>query len=177
MNCEEAQQVQGWIERTEREVNHMRPWMREDLIQCGWETALRAWPKYKTSEGMSVKTWIITHLRRDMVRMLEQEAKHEVDEQLSASGGVAFADYESIDILPDDLVDDSFDERLCAELDIAKCADILHEREAKCIEMYYNWSLSENQIAAIWGVSRSMVRKVRERAVAKIQQAMGVPNS
>jgi RNA polymerase sigma factor (sigma-70 family) len=136
-------------------------------VQEGWCIAMSAFRTYDEDKGYALKSWIIQHLRRDMVRFLENERKHRASFH---------------DILIDDILDeDGYDEltdfeaegRVQDQVDLHHLLEKLPEREANVVEMFYLGDMSETEIADILGLSRSMVQKVRNSAVAKIQQLAG----
>lgn len=164
------EQFSGWIHRTANEVlkgrsNHDRARFYEDLVQEGWVSAYSALRSHTADAGSSLQSWIITSVKRDMVRYLEKEdcggAQHDDIDEL--------VDVDDVD----ELIDYEVTERVQARADLSKLVDKLPERDANVVKMYYFQNYSEQDIARRLGVSRSMVSKIRNRAVAKIQQLVG----
>lgn len=167
MEVAEKDLINSWIILTAREVNHGRQDLRDDLIQEGWVSALVAYDSYEEEKGYSLKSWIIQALRRDMVRFLENERKHSMSSQ----------DIHIEDILDEDgwdeLTDYEVEQKIQSQADIWNLVAKLPEREAIVIEMFYLSDNSEQEIADMLGISRSMIQKIRLRAVANLQQLVG----
>ena len=166
----DEEQLAGWIARTANEVlkhrlAHDRARHYDDLIQEGWVTAMVAVCSYTPDAGSSLQSWVITALKRDMVRYLEREDQ----------GGIQHDDIDDLVDVDDvdELIDYEVTERIQSRVDLSKLVDKLPERDANVVEMYYFQNYSEQDIARRLGVSRSMVSKIRNRAVAKIQQMVG----
>jgi len=167
MTKAEQKLIQSWIVLTSREVNHNRPDLHDDLVQEGWAIAMTAYESYEEDRGYALKSWIIQALRRDLVRFLENERKH----------SMSFQDIRIEDILDEDgydeLTDYEAEGRVQAQVDLWHLVDKLDEREAIVVEMYYLSDCSEQEIGDMLGVSRSMIQKIRNRAVANLQQLAG----
>ena len=158
-------QINGWIAATERQINHSRPDLRDDLYQRGWETALKADMTHDSTLGYSYKSWMIQALRRDMKRLLRAERKHGVNhediEPLLYQDGIS------------ELLDEDTEPRIEAQVDIFALVDKLPERDANVVKLHYIDDLSEHEIGERLGVSRSMVRKIKNRAVQKLKALVG----
>lgn len=166
MNQVHMRQVEAWIRLTERQINHRRKDLRDDLVQVGWEAALKADQTHDEDLGYSYKSWIIQHLRRDMMRYLKQEMKH-------------MTQHEDIDELKDldgieELLDFDEQERMTHKVDVTELVGILPEREAIVVELYYFRDLSETEIGERLGVSRSMIQKIHKRALEKMSEQGGI---
>ncbi len=168
---ENEQQIEGWIDDVVGFICHQTPDARdhyEDLKQEGWVSALSAQQSYREGQGSTLKSWIITQLKRDLYRYIERERD-------ALSGRV---DYDWREVSWDDmveanqlheLVDEEAPQRLEDTYDIYLLAHILSERELTVIECYYFQDLSEQEIADRQGVSRSMIQKIHRRALEKMR--------
>ena len=153
-----------WIRATVHQLNDM-PGLHEDLVQEGWVIAIQAYNDYDPGYDMSLKSWVISKLRRDLSRYLTSERKHlhghdDIEEFLDLDDCDELTDYEQqirMEMLSD-----------CVDL-----VDMLSEREANVVELLYFQDLSEREAGELLGVSRSMIRKIHDRAVAKLQQLVG----
>lgn len=165
-----SDQIQAWVHRTANEVlkgrsPHDRARFYEDLVQLGWVSGLQAALSYVEGKGSTLQSWVITSAKRDMVRYLNSEME---------SG----ANHEDItNLLDEDDVDELLDYDLQSLLerkaDLSNLVDKLPRRESNVVKLYYYHDMSESEIGTHYGISRSMVRKIKDRAVAKIQQLVG----
>lgn len=163
----ETQLIGNWIGRTVDLINDREDWedWQDDLIQEGWMIALSAYPSFEPEKG-SLQTWIVMHLRRDLVRWLENERAHR-------DGHENIQDFVEVDFVPDELVDDSIEQLIQDRLDLSNLVDKLSEREGIVVKMIYFEDMSEREVGEELGISRSMVQKIHRRAVAKLQQLAG----
>lgn len=164
---EHEEQLGNWIGRTVEQVLQHRDdagQLREELNQEGWIIALTALKTFEDGRGASLQSWIITHLKRDLVRWIEHNCTTvpQIDfEELLDEDGI------------DELMDYDEGERVQVQVDMYNLVSKLPERDAIVVEQFYLNDLSEQEIADILGISRSMVQKIRMRAVANLQQLAG----
>ncbi len=147
--------LQGWDKRTYAQT-------RDDLVQEGWITALSAVKSHKKDGGSSLQSWVISQVKRDMVRYLrkEQEAGVNHDE---------IENYMYEDDI-DELIDYDAGLRLESETMLHDLLEKLPERERNVIEMHYFDDMSFSQIGALLGVTKQSACDIFYSGVAKLQQ-------
>lgn len=167
MNKAHEKLIGRWIKETARRffIGNEFVMDREDLEQAGWVSALVAYESWQPDGGTPLQTWIISGLRRDMGRLVEKEKQHQM-------GNVDIDDLMYEDGI-DELTD--FEEELRIErlAEVSNLVDILSEREANVVRLYYFEDLSEQEIGDLLSVSRSMVQKIHRRALEKLRERAG----
>lgn len=147
--------LRGWDNKTTVQL-------REDLIQEGWITALSAIESHKEGEGSSLQSWVISQVKRDMVRFLRKEQVHG-------------ANHEDIDnYMYEDDIDEMIDYegalRLESQTMLHDLLGKLPERERIVVEMHYFDDMSYAEIGARLGMTKQSVCDIFQKSVAKIQR-------
>lgn len=162
MTKKEERQIDGWIGKTLFTVApNADEQLHNELTQEGWVAALNAYESFNPEGGTSLQNWIITYVKRDMVRFIENEQKHEF-------GHEPVHDFLEVDDL-DEFMDEEYSERLDEQVDLSRFVAILPERELNVVEKFYFEDRSELDIAIEMGISRSVVRKLRYRALERMR--------
>lgn len=74
INIEQAlSELEPTILWVERDLEHNRPDLKEDLLQVGRLSAIQALSTYKPERESSLATWVALYARRDMLRYLKKE--------------------------------------------------------------------------------------------------------
>lgn len=159
--------LEAWIGKTADTL--LRNWdrghaaqLRDDLIQEGWATALMAERSYNPTGGSTKQSWIISQVKRDMVRYLRKEQMHG-------------AEHDDIDELLEDesveqLIDFEAEQRLSEQYMLHDLVSKLPERERNVAEMYYFDDMSLSEIGQVLGITKQSVHEIVNRFVVKIQQ-------
>ena len=141
---------------TEKRVNHSRPDLGEDLRQVGWESAIRAMSTYEYGRGARLSTWLIMHMRRDMVRYLEAEHKHAGWEDLHE-----YLDTDDVD----ELIDYEAQLRLESQTDIHAMLEHLPALEQDACILHFCDDLSYREIGEHMSLNKQAVYRLVTGAV------------
>lgn len=136
---------------TERQVNFKRPDLREDLIQTGLESGIRSLSTYRTRRGYTKKSWIIMHMRRDMIRFIENEAQYQGMIDIDT-----LSDCEDVE----QLLDTESEAQVQNEADAESLLSMLPKDEAQAVFLHYYEDLSYSLIAERMSLSKQAVYRL-----------------
>lgn len=153
---------------TEKQVNTAHPELSEDLRQIGFESGMRALRTFDPTGGTRRRNWIITHLRRDMVRYMEYEAKH--------AGHIDIDELKDRDDV-DELIDYEYQHIIQDKIFLDQLAESMSEEEATALQLSIFEDMTYEQIAERMSLNKQAVYRILTAAVAKIQRLSVLRNS
>jgi len=155
INIEQAmEELEGTIQWVERSLEHNRPDLKDDLLQVGRLSAIRALSTYDPDRGSSMNTWAARYVRRDMLRYLKKEIGIFVDiDELIDEDGV------------DELLDSSIERMMEASAEVERLVSKLTEWEQLVVIEHLFNDKSFQDIAEENNYSKQYVAQTWQKAI------------
>lgn len=147
---------------TNKAVNHNRPDLREDVEQEAFISGAHALTTWKRDKGYSKKSWVLQHMRRDVVRFLESENLHVGDQFVEISGIIDSDHYE-------ELIDLRAGLRIQNQSDLHKVLDSLPDEQKDIAVMYFFEDISYKDIAERKSLTKQAVYRIVNDALTLLR--------
>lgn len=155
---------------------------QEDLISIGTIGLIKGVSTYRPDKNVRLATYASRCIENEVLMFFRSQRKSAGDLSLSDSieGDGEGNSLSLMDVLAEE--DDMFENVSMAELrrQVRRCVDtVLEPREAEIIRMRYGLSnggrpLTQREVAAKSGISRSYVSRIEKKALEKLRRAMEV---
>lgn len=149
----------------------------EDLLSVGTLGLMKAINSFDASKGSRLATYAARCIENELLMLLRFKKKNAKDISLQEAVGTDHEGNEIclIDVIPFD--DEDVVDRMYQKQQLSKIAEIFDEelgpREKQVISMRYGLSgakeLTQSEVGAYLGISRSYVSRIEKRALHKLQ--------